>query len=56
MRGAEGLVHVVVEALDERRAKGRVVGLLAGVEAQVLQQLDLRGGARARRARSGATL
>ena len=56
VRRAEGLVHVVVKPLDQRRAKGRVVGLLAGIEAQVLQQLDRRARARARQRRSGSTL
>ena len=41
VRRAEGLVDVVVEALDQRRAEHGVVGLLAGMEAQVLQQLDV---------------
>ena len=38
--GAEGLVHVGVEAGDEALHEGGVVGLLARIEAQVLGQLD----------------
>ena len=38
--GAEGVVDVEVEALDQAVDEGGVVGLLARVEAEVLQQLD----------------
>ena len=55
VRGTEGLVDVVVEALDQRRAEGRVVGLLARVEAQVLEELHP-GQSSARRRRTGSTL
>ena len=47
VRGAEGVVHVAVEPVDEAGDEGGVVRLLAGVEAQVLGQLD--AGAAARR-------
>ena len=40
VRRAEGVVHVGVEAVDEPGHEGRVVALLARVEAQVLEQLD----------------
>jgi hypothetical protein len=39
VRGPEGVVHVAVVAGDELVDEGRVVRLLARVEAQVLQQL-----------------
>ena len=42
VRGAEGLVDVGVEALYQALHEGRVVGLLARVEAQVLGQPDPR--------------
>ena len=38
----EGVVHVQVEALDQLVDEGGVVGLLARVEAEVLEQLDAR--------------
>ena len=40
MGHAEGLVHIGVEALDQRGDEVGVVGLLPGVEAQVLAELD----------------
>ena len=43
VRRAEGVVDVDVDALDERRHEGRIVGRLARVEAEVLEQLDARG-------------
>ena len=52
MRGAERVVDVGVDAVDELRHERRVVALLARIEAQVLEQLDARrqlGEARAHR-------
>ena len=43
MRRPEGVVDVDVGVRGERRGEGRVVGLLLGVEAQVLEQQDLAG-------------
>jgi len=40
VRHTEGLVHVGIETLDEGGHEHRVVALLAGVEPQVLTQLD----------------
>ena len=40
MRGAERVVDVGVDALDQLGDERRVVALLARVEAQVLEQLD----------------
>ena len=39
---AEGVVHVEVEPVDQAVDEGGIVGLLARVEAEVLQQLDAR--------------
>ena len=54
MRGPEGVVDVGVEPLDQPGHERRVVGLLARVEAQVLEQLDP-GASSASRARTGPT-
>ena len=43
MGGPERVVHVDVGVRGERRREGRVVGLLLGVEPQVLEQEDLAG-------------
>ena len=43
---SEGVVHVGVDALDETVDERRVVGLLARIEAEVLQQLRSRGAGR----------
>src|SRR5688500_8966022 len=40
--GAEGVVHVGVDARDELLHEGGVVARLAGIEPQVLPQLDTR--------------
>ena len=40
MRGAEGVVHVQVEAVGELARELRVVARLAGVEARVLEHPD----------------
>ena len=42
MRDPEGVVHVDVVAVDQLLDEGGVVVLLAGVEAKVLEQFDLR--------------
>ncbi len=42
VRDAEGVVHVGVVAVDQLLDEGRIVVLLARVEAKVLEQLDLR--------------
>ena len=42
VRRPEGVVDVAIRALDQLAHEGRIVGLLPGVEAQVLQQLDAR--------------
>ena len=52
--GAEGLVHVGVEAVDQPLHEGGVVRLLARVEAQVLGQARRRGTATRSRSRTGS--
>ena len=42
-RDAEGVVHVGVEAVDQPVDEAGVVGLLPGIEAEVLEQLHPRG-------------